>query len=86
MDSSGEFPSGETYQDFASFKKIIRETREDLFTRHLIRQVLTYTSGRHMELADDFVVDEILTAVKKDKLGLQTLLMTCLTSEIFRSR
>ena len=86
VDSSGEFPSGETYQDFAGFKKIIRETREDIFTRHLIRQVLTYTTGRHMEPADDFELDEIHIAAKSDHLGLHTLLVKCLTSEIFRSR
>lgn len=86
VDSSGEFPSGETYTDFAGFKKIIRETREDLFTRHLIRQVLTYSTGRHMEPVDDFELDEILIAIKKNKLGLHSLMLECLTSEIFRSR
>ncbi|WP_343075892.1 DUF1592 domain-containing protein [Prosthecobacter dejongeii] len=86
VDSSGEFPSGETYTDFAGFKKIIRETREDLFTRHLIRQVLSYTTGRHMEPADDFEINEIHATVKDNRLGLQTLIVECLTSEIFRSR
>ncbi|MES2507374.1 MAG: DUF1592 domain-containing protein, partial [Verrucomicrobiota bacterium] len=86
VDSSGEFPSGETYTDFAGFKKIIRETREDLFARHLIRQVLSYTTGRHMEPADDFEINEIHATVKSNRLGLQTLIVECLTSEIFRSR
>ncbi|HYF36941.1 MAG TPA: DUF1585 domain-containing protein, partial [Prosthecobacter sp.] len=86
IDSTGEFPSGETYADFAGFKRIIRETREDLFTRHLIRQVLAYTTGRHMELADDFEIEEIHTSLKNNKLGLHTLIVSCLTSDIFRSR
>lgn len=86
VDSSGEFPSGETYQDFMGFKKIIRETREDLFTRHLVRQVLSYTTGRHMEAADDFELDEIQTFVKNNRQGLQTLVVGCLMSDIFRSR
>jgi hypothetical protein len=86
IDTTGEFPSGETYQDFAGFKKIIRDTRADLFTRHLIRQTLSYTTGRLMEPADDFVIEDILEKVKKKKLGLRTLLVECLTSEVFRSR
>ncbi|GEP43136.1 hypothetical protein BGE01nite_24270 [Brevifollis gellanilyticus] len=86
VDASGEFPSGETYQDFASFKKIIRETREDLVTKHLIRQLLTYTTGRLMEPSDDFVIDELHEALKKKGLGLNTLVEQCLMSEIFRSR
>jgi hypothetical protein len=86
VDASGEFPSGETYQDFSSFKKVIRETREDLVTRHLIRQLLTYSTGRLMEPSDDFVIDELHEFVKKQGLGLNTLVVQCLMSEIFRSR
>jgi hypothetical protein len=86
IDSSGEFPSGETYTDFASFKKVISTTREDLFTRHLIRQFLTYTTGRHMELADDYVIDRLQEKVKLEGLGLKTLMVECLMSEVFRSR
>lgn len=86
IDTTGEFPSGETYADFSSFKKVIQETREDLFTRHLIRQILSYTTGRHMETTDEFEIEEIQDRVKKSGLGLHTLLTECLTSEIFRSR
>ncbi len=86
IDPSGEFPSGETYRDFAGFKKIIHDTRADLFIRHLIRQTLSYTTGRVMEPADDFVIEDIHENAKKKGLGLRTLLVECLTSEIFRSR
>jgi hypothetical protein len=86
IDSSGEFNSGETYADFADFKKIIRTTREDHFTRHLIRQFLTYTTGRTMELTDDLIIDELHAKVKQQGLGLKTLMVECLMSEVFRSR
>lgn len=86
VDSSGEFPSGETYKDFAGFKKIIRETRADLFTRNLIRQFLTYATGRHMEPSDEFLIAELHSKVKTRGLGLQSLVEECLLSEMFRSR
>lgn len=86
IDTTGEFPSGETYTDFASFKKLIQDTRADLFSRHLIRQILTYTTGRTMELNDDFIIDKLHDKVKKQGLGLNTLLTECLMSEVFRSR
>jgi hypothetical protein len=86
IDSAGEFPSGETYTDFAGFKAVLSATRQDLFTRHLIRQFLAYATGRRMELSDEFVIDELGAAVKKEGLGLKTLLVQCLMSEIFRSR
>jgi hypothetical protein len=86
IDTTGEFPSGETYQDFAGFKKIIHDTRTDRFVRNLIRQALSYTAGRVMEPPDNFVIEEILETVKKEKLGLRTLLVECLASRVFRSR
>jgi hypothetical protein len=86
VDPSGEFPSGETYKDFAGFKKIVRETREDLFTRHLMRQFLSYAAGRHMEPADDFVVEELHSKIKGEGMGLKTLVVECLLCEIFRNR
>jgi hypothetical protein len=86
VDPSGELPSGETYKDFAGFKKIVRETREDLFTRHLIRQFLSYSAGRHMEPADDFVVEELHSKIKEGGMGLKTLVVECLLCEIFRNR
>ena len=86
VDSTGEFGSGETYQDFCDFKKILVASRTDVFTRHLIKQVLSYAAGRHMESIDDFVIEDILQVVKKDGYGLRTLVVEALASEIFRSR
>ena len=86
IDTTGEFPSGETYTDFAGFKRVIRDTRADHFTRHLIRQLLTYTTGRTMELADDLPLDQLQEKVKKQGLGLKTLMVECLMSDVFRSR
>ena len=86
IDPSGELPSGDTYKDFASFRKLISDTRQDLFTRHLIRQFLTYSTGRKMEFADSFLIDDLHEKLKKQGLGLRSLISECLMSEIFRSR
>lgn len=86
IDTTGEFPSGETYQDFAGFKEILRKTREDLFIRHLIGEMLSYSTGRLMESPDDFVIQDIHDKAKQQGLGLRTIIAECLTSEIFRSR
>ena len=86
VDSAGEFSSGETYAGFHDFKGILVASRQDVFTRHLIKQVLSYATGRHMEAVDEFVIEDIFQAVKKDGYGLHTLIVECLASEIFRSR
>lgn len=86
VDASGELPSGETYEDFAGFKRVLASTRESLFTRHLIRKFISYAAGRSMELGDEHVIEELHAAVKAEGLGLRTLVERCLESEIFRSR
>jgi hypothetical protein len=86
IDASGELPSGESFADFAGFKKVLLDHRREPFTRHLITQVLTYSTGRHMEAPDQFEIGEILSRVQADKFGLRTLVVECLTSDIFRSR
>jgi hypothetical protein len=86
VDSAGEFSSGETYAGFHDFKSILVASRQDVFARHLIKQVLSYATGRHMEPIDEFVIEDILQAVKLDGYGLRTLMVEALASEIFRSR
>ncbi|MBM3869295.1 MAG: DUF1592 domain-containing protein, partial [Verrucomicrobia bacterium] len=86
IDTTGEFASGETYQDFAGFRDLLHEKREEQFTRHLIRSLLAYSTGRLMEPADEFAVDRIYAKVKQEGLGLRTLVAECLTSDVFRSR
>ena len=86
IDSSGKFPSGESYADFHELKKVLVESRKDLFTRHLISQFLSYSTGRHMEAVDRIEMDEILDKVKAEGYGLRTLILESLDSEIFRSR
>jgi hypothetical protein len=86
IDTSGEFASGEAYKDFAGFRDILHERREEMFTRHLIRSLLAYSTGRLMEPADEFAVDRIHDKVKQQGLGLRSLVVECLTSDVFRSR
>ena len=86
IDTSGEFASGETYQDFAGFRDILHDKRDEMFTRHLIRSLLAYSTGRLMEPADEFAIDRIHDKVKQQGLGLRSLVVECLTSDVFRSR
>ena len=86
IDTTGEFASGETYGDFAGFRDILHDKRNEQFTRHLIRSLLSYSTGRLMEPADEFAIDRIQAKVEKQGLGLRSLVVECLTSDVFRSR
>ena len=86
IDASGKLPSGETYADFASFKAVLQSSRRELFTRSLIEKLLAYATGRLMENADRFEIDNILARVQADNYGLRSMVIEVLTSEIFLSR
>jgi hypothetical protein len=86
IDTTGEFASGEKYQDFAGFRDILHDKRDEMFTRHLIRSLLAYGTGRLMEPADEFAVERIHEKVKQEGLGFRSLVVECLTSDVFRSR
>jgi hypothetical protein len=86
VDSSGEFPSGESYRDFAGFKQVLLKDRQDQFARNLIEKLLTYSTGRNMERVDQYEIDDILQRIKADDYGLRTTVIEVLTSQIFRSR
>ena len=86
IDTTGEFASGEKYQDFAGFRDLLHDKRDEQFTRHLIRSLLAYSTGRLMEPADEFAIDRIQEKVKQQGLGLRSLVVECLTSDLFRSR
>ncbi|MBM3864832.1 MAG: DUF1592 domain-containing protein [Verrucomicrobia bacterium] len=86
VDASGELSSGETYAGFPEFRRLLAANRRDVFTRHLIRQFLSYGTGRHLEAADEPVVEQVLEAVRKDGFGLRTLVITAVASELFCSR
>ena len=85
IDPTGEFTTGETYEDFQTFKQVLKKTREEQFTRNLIEQLLTWTTGRHMTRADQFEIDDMLNRVQSNNAGLGTLLTVALTSDIARS-
>ena len=80
------FVADETYANFGELKKILSEGRKDLFARHLVSKLLAHATGRHMEVVDDYVIEDILERVKKESYGLNTLVIEALTSQIFRSR
>ena len=86
IDPSGEMVSGEKFANFGEFKKLLLQTRKDVFARHLIEEFLSYATGRHMEPIDKFMIDDIFAEVKKENYGFQSLIVECVSSEIFRSR
>lgn len=86
IDPSGQLSTGESYANFSEFKRVLTETRGDVFARSLIESLLAYSTGRNMERLDQYEIDDILARVKANDYGLRIAVTEVLTSEIFRSR
>ena len=86
VDSSGEFPSGDTYKDFAEFRDFLTRNRKDVFTRGLIEKLLMFTTGRQTGPADYAEIEDILERVAANGYGLRTMVCEVITSAAFRSR
>ena len=86
IDTTGKLPSGESYDGFQEFKSALVSSRHEAFTRHLVSQLLSYSTGRHMESADRYEINDIVDRLQSEDLGLRSLVFEVLTSQIFRSR
>lgn len=85
IDSSGELPSGEKFEDVVGLKKILIQ-RKDLFAHRLTERLLTYACGRRMEAMDEPIVEKIVADLPKHQHGLRSLIEAVVGSELFLSR
>jgi len=85
IDSSGELPSGEKFDDVAGLKKILVQ-RKDLFAHMLTDRLLTYACGRRIGALEEAVVEKIVADLPKKEYGLRSLIEAVVTSELFQNR
>lgn len=85
IDSSGELPSGQTYNDIKSFKRILVERREQFVTA-LASKLLAYGTGRRVEPADRPEIDRIVKQLATCGDGFRDLMTLVVASKPFRSR
>lgn len=78
-------PSGETFDNFAGLKRImVRDL--DLFSRNLTTKLMTYATGRTMEIGDRPEIDRIVAGLDKPGSGLRDLIKLVVTSKTFLSK
>jgi hypothetical protein len=85
IDASGVLPDGQSFRTPAELKAIILESK-DQFTSGLSEKVLTYATGRGMELRDRAAIRQIADRVKENGYGLRELILAVVESDTFRMR
>ncbi|MCH2118958.1 MAG: DUF1585 domain-containing protein, partial [Pirellulales bacterium] len=84
IDSAGTLPSGERFQTFPQFRKLL-VARQDQFNRCLTEKLMTYALGRELEIGDRPSVDKILTELERREGGLKDLIRLVVLSKPFQS-
>ena len=86
VDASGVLAGGVEFRGSAELKRILRETRADLFRRNLASKMLAYSLRRGLEYHDAPTVNEIVAAVAADGDRARTLVLRIVASVPFQFR
>ena len=84
IDATGKFSDGSNFATIEQFKKHLLQ-KEDFFVRNLIIQLLTYATGRHIEVLDRPEVEGILNLSKKNNHRMKSLINLVVESDLFQN-
>ena len=85
VDPSGRMPNGEQFRNVSEVKQImIRDM--NLFSRNLTGKLMTYGTGRTMDVADRPEIDRIVSELRKKENGLRDLITLVVTSRTFLTK
>ena len=85
IDSSGKFPSGESFRGPEELKQVLK-AQSGLFVRNLTEKLLTYALGRGIEVSDRSAVDDIVKRLAADGYKFPTLVNEIVKSPVFQMR
>ena len=85
IDSAGELPSGQKFDDIESFKKILVERRQQFITS-LTAKMLSYAIGRRTGPLDRPQIQRLAAQLGERGDGLRDLIELVATSDAFRSK
>ncbi len=85
IDTSGELPGGESFEDIASLRKVLI-ARKDQFARTLTERLLSYACGRQIERLDRPYVDRIVKELASRGYGFQDLIELVVLSDAFHAK
>lgn len=85
VDASGQLPDGTEFTDITGLKKLLL-TRNEQFARCLSEKILTYATGRSLDLFDRQVIARMIEEVKAGEYGLQDIVVAVVQSESFRNK
>ena len=83
IDASAKLPNGPEVTTMKELKAYILKNRIDDVADNVVRRMLTYGLGRHLDFKDRPAVDAILADAKKNQYKLRDMLTAICLSEVF---
>jgi hypothetical protein len=81
--STSTLPDRTEIDGVAGLKRVILESKQDLFLRNLTRKLLAYALERRLDATDEPTIDSLFASLKKNDLRLQQLLMEIIKHKAF---
>ncbi|PHS04789.1 MAG: hypothetical protein COA78_16075 [Blastopirellula sp.] len=85
VDPSGQMPDGKKFRDVNEVKQIMVRDM-NVFSRNLTSKLMTYGTGRTMDVADRPEIDRVVDALHEKENGLRDLIKLVVTSRIFLTK
>ena len=85
VDSSGQLPTGESFQNFTDFQSLVQRKPEAL-AANMVRQFLMYATGSEQHYSDRREITRILQQTEAGNYGLRSLIDAIIQSELFLSK
>jgi cytochrome c553 len=82
VDASGELTGGSTFKDINELRALLLKD-EDALGRNVVRQFLTYATGRAPRFVDRDEIEAILSKTKPSQHGLRTIIEQIVASPLF---
>jgi hypothetical protein len=86
LDTTGVLTTGQTFHNAIELSGVILNDKRDAFLRCIISKLFTYALGRGPEAYDRPTQDAILTRLKQENYGFQTLIASLIESVPFQKR
>ncbi|GAB5405679.1 MAG: DUF1592 domain-containing protein [Aureliella sp.] len=85
VDSAGELPSGEPFEDINAFRQSLR-AHEQLIARNLLEQLVVYATGSPIGFADRSIAEAMMERLEDGGYGARAMIHEIVQSKLFRNK
>ena len=85
VDASGEMEDGRKFDGIVQYKKLLK-TKKEQIARHLISEMVVYSTGAEIQFADREEIDKIVEQCRESDFGLRTIIRQIIKSKLFLNK